>query len=271
MRRSLTFQQGEGYTGCVDTTLVSPDPNPHCTDLVVGVDCCDTNPLCDVPNVSCPDHGLIRFDDIFGFGANQILPGSTITSAFLTVIALPDPDVGISTCVHRMLLPWTCEDTWFDWDGDGVQADDIEAVSTPEACFGFGPPPTPGGPETIDVTASLQGWSDGKSNDGWVFLPGPESPFGWAFHSCEGLNSSDRPLLQVTFESPLCGDNMVNHPSEQCDGTDDKTCPGNCRPDCTCEPGTKIPTVSEWGLVVMTLLVLTAGTVVLMRRRRLTV
>ncbi|MGB2986934.1 MAG: IPTL-CTERM sorting domain-containing protein, partial [Phycisphaerae bacterium] len=34
------------------------------------------------------------------------------------------------------------------------------------------------------------------------------------------------------------------------------------------QDGTPIPAVSEWGLVAMTLLVLTAGTVVLMRRRR---
>jgi cysteine-rich repeat protein len=44
--------------------------------------------------------------------------------------------------------------------------------------------------------------------------------------------------------------------------------------DCTGEPSvcmpSGIPTVSEWGMVVMTLLVLTAGTLVLAGRRRLT-
>jgi hypothetical protein len=34
----------------------------------------------------------------------------------------------------------------------------------------------------------------------------------------------------------FCGDNIRNQQSEECDGTDDSACPGNCAPDCTC-PG----------------------------------
>ena len=33
---------------------------------------------------------------------------------------------------------------------------------------------------------------------------------------------------------PSCGDGVVNHPREQCDGADDAICPGFCLPDCTC-------------------------------------
>lgn len=36
--------------------------------------------------------------------------------------------------------------------------------------------------------------------------------------------------------SPTCGDNVVNQASEACDGTDDGACPGECRADCTCPP-----------------------------------
>ena len=54
----------------------------------------------------------------------------------------------------------------------------------------------------------------------------------------------------------VCGDGTVD-PDEQCDGTDDSLCPGQCDPDCTCPPVAPIPTVSEWGLVVMALLLLT--------------
>ena len=45
---------------------------------------------------------------------------------------------------------------------------------------------------------------------------------------------------------------------------------GRCDEQCygMTPPGQGIPTVSEWGLIVMTLLLLTAGTVVLGRRRR---
>jgi len=33
---------------------------------------------------------------------------------------------------------------------------------------------------------------------------------------------------------PRCGDNLVNQPTEQCDGTDRFACLGACTPDCTC-------------------------------------
>ena len=60
-----------------------------------------------------------------------------------------------------------------------------------------------------------------------------------------------------------CGNN-VREGNEECDGSDDEACPGRCGPDCLC-PG--IPTLSEWGMLVMTLLLLAAGTVVFVRRR----
>ncbi len=49
------------------------------------------------------------------------------------------------------------------------------------------------------------------------------------------------------------------------DGSD---CPsGFCKPDGSCLASPPTPTVSQWGMVVMTLLVLSAGTVVMVRRR----
>ena len=35
-------------------------------------------------------------------------------------------------------------------------------------------------------------------------------------------------------EEPICGDNVVNRTEEECDGTDDEACPGECQEDCTC-------------------------------------
>ena len=63
-----------------------------------------------------------------------------------------------------------------------------------------------------------------------------------------------------------CGDGVANG-TEDCDGTDDDWCPGHCQPDCTCQPGTKVPTVSGWGLIVMTLLVMTTAALFIHRRR----
>jgi len=39
-----------------------------------------------------------------------------------------------------------------------------------------------------------------------------------------------------TCPPPVCGDNLVNQGSEQCDGTDSYECSGLCRADCTCPP-----------------------------------
>lgn len=65
--------------------------------------------------------------------------------------------------------------------------------------------------------------------------------------------------------TPFCGDNMVNQPSEECDGPDDALCPGMCTPQCRCPP--PIPTMSEWGVAGMILLVLAGGTLVFRKVR----
>ena len=78
--------------------------------------------------------------------------------------------------------------------------------------------------------------------------------------------------------TPTCGNGAVRL-AEQCDdgNTDDgdgcsATCTVEAGWECTGEPSVcvpaSIPTVSEWGLIVMSLLVLTAGTLVYTRRRR---
>lgn len=72
-------------------------------------------------------------------------------------------------------------------------------------------------------------------------------------------------VVPATLAAQECG-NDIREGTEQCDGTDDEMCPGTCQTDCTCFPGTKIPTISEWGLVVMALLILTAGTIVFTRQ-----
>ncbi len=65
----------------------------------------------------------------------------------------------------------------------------------------------------------------------------------------------------------ICGDNVVNQPSEQCDGSDNGACPGPCLPDCTCKPGTKVPTIPQWGLVGLGLLTVIGGAIIVGRRR----
>jgi hypothetical protein len=49
--------------------------------------------------------------------------------------------------------------------------------------------------------------------------------------------------LFLTQTTVRCGDNSVNQPSEQCDGTDAAACPGQCLADCTCSTPTPTSTV----------------------------
>ena len=69
-----------------------------------------------------------------------------------------------------------------------------------------------------------------------------------------------------TYFACFCGDNAIVG-NEQCDGTEVANCPsGICNPDCTCQAA-PVPTVSEWGLLVLTLIGLTAGTVMFNRMK----
>ena len=79
---------------------------------------------------------------------------------------------------------------------------------------------------------------------------------------CDGTDDANCPggcgLLCTcpAAAGPECGNGIVEI-GEECDGTDDAACPGQCREDCTCPP--PIPTVSQWGLLILTLLLLIAA------------
>lgn len=72
---------------------------------------------------------------------------------------------------------------------------------------------------------------------------------------CNAVNDDDC--------TAVCG-NDVAEGTEECDGTDAVACPGECQGDCTCPA--PIPTVSEWGVVVMVLVLLVGGRVYFGRR-----
>lgn len=81
---------------------------------------------------------------------------------------------------------------------------------------------------------------------------------------CDGTDDSACPgrcLADCTCApAPVCGDSSVNQASEVCDGADDSACPGLCQTDCTCPPA-PVPTVSQWGLAALVLLLLIGGKV----------
>jgi hypothetical protein len=189
---TVTFQQGVGgYTGTQDAELSEAE--------------FPTTPMGDAPSITGDQksgggvaQGLLRFDNIFGTGANQIPLGSTINSATLQVnVTNQTPDGTLA--FHRMLLNWSeATTTWSNFaGGNGVQPDGTDAVAAADITA---TPPNATGIRMYNVAASLRAWSGGAANLGWVITN--TSGDGWDFNTSEIDPADLRPLLTVTW-SPI--------------------------------------------------------------------
>ena len=149
-------------------------------------------------------------------------------------------------------------------------------------CDGFG---SPG-----HAACSGGAEEDCDDTDDTVFPGAPETPDDGIDQDCNGFdtvtcfvdgdNDGFGSSATVLSDDGDCTDMGESGNDTDCDDTDDSINPAaaeacadgvdndcdtlndNADPDCT------IPTVSDWGLIVMTLLALTAGTIILGRRRR---
>lgn len=190
---TLNFQTGlNAYAGTQDTVLRSADPTGNYGAAVsISVDGDDGSPGLQ------PNHGLIRFDAVFGTGAGQIQMGDTITSATLT-LNVTNPGSGWR--VHDMLSNWSqATATWANL-GSGIQADGIEAAMMPILSLGSdnGSENVPVGLLTMDVTTSLLAWQAGTlPGFGWALLPFTNGTNGIDFDTSESSNLNARPLLSV--------------------------------------------------------------------------
>lgn len=196
---TLSFQQGlNGYAGTQDTMIRSNetgsgedsrDSNYGAEDYV-SVDGDDGSPG------AKPNHGLIRFDDLFGAGA--IGAGHTIVSATLSVYVV-NPGSGFS--MYDMLTDWSQSTVTWNSMGNGIQADGIEAASAPLFTIGAndGAENVGTGWLTIDVTASLQAAQAGTlPGYGWVMVPFAAGSNGIDFVTSEYADDFNaRPLLTV--------------------------------------------------------------------------
>jgi hypothetical protein len=180
----VTFREGvNGYAGTQDTFISSGAPttdNGNATTIEIDQE---------------GDGGeflLLRFDNLFGTGTNQIPAKSKILFASLTVQIT---NTGNEPKMHRMLVPWKETNTWESMI-DGILADDVEAAVTEDQGF-----PGNGAKTVIPLLIStLQDWSNGtKTNYGWVFLPGGTD--GTDFSSSENSNVDERPLLTVVWSN----------------------------------------------------------------------
>ena len=181
----LTFQEGVGgYTGTKDTYLNQGSGNANYGS--------NSRIVMDGRGGREAD-GLIRFEDIFGAGANRIPLGSTINSATL-VFTLAYEERGKT--FHRMLVTWDVDTaTWNNFLYDaapteaGLQSDDTESATVVTASGGAWAGP-------YDVTVDVQAWSAGTDNFGWG-IQGTSND-GHA-HSSEATTPGNRPLLTVDF------------------------------------------------------------------------
>src|SRR5262249_3617125 len=160
----------------------------------------DSSISVDLDNDGKQSVALIRFGHIIGKGPGQIPPGSTVTSAVLT---LHGNDAGGGKIyVHRVLADWDASN--INWDTaklggnteGGIQADDQEAT----APFGSFASNRTGAFE-IDVLPAVKRWVAGTAkNEGLAFTS--DSPNGWDFDTSEADVVARRPTLTITFTPP---------------------------------------------------------------------
>lgn len=184
--RRLDFQQGQsGYAGTVDTEIWAIAPSKSLFEQ--GTMTTDGN------NGGGESQVLMRFADVFGRGDRQVPHLSRVVSAKLIVVAF---DPGSTIYLHRMLAPWDDSATW-DGMAGGVGVDNIEA-STVRDGFNFGEINMDKQSIEFDVTATVQKWSNGEPNYGWVFTSTGSN--GWDFYSSNWIEQDLRPQLEVEFE-----------------------------------------------------------------------
>ena len=189
---TLTFREGlSSYVGTHDTYLHQASAGTvHGTEELLGWDTEDPSPSA--------QFGLVRFADIFGSGAGQIPPGSTIQSATLAVTVF-EAGVTPGANVNEVLVDWDEGTVTYNlFGGDaGVQADEYGTL--------VGTAPFAIGTSSIDVTASLTAWSAAPAdNRGWVFRPVNNN--GVDIRSAEYVTTpTERPTLTVTFVPPVSG------------------------------------------------------------------
>lgn len=184
--KKAEFQQGvAGYKGAVDTEIWALAPNTILEN--------NPNASSDANNDGGESQVLLRFDGIFGTAAHQVPLGSRIIAARLEVSAF---DQGSTVHLHRMLVPFPNSATWNSLVA-GISADGLEA-SRHKDSLTFGKIAANTSTVYFDVRDTVQRWSSGKPNYGWVFINTGGN--GWDFYVSEYDDVKQRPKLVIEFE-----------------------------------------------------------------------
>ena len=142
---------------------------------------------------SLHEHSVLKFPNIFGGGVGAIPLGSSIISATLT---LEVSNGGDDVLLYQLIESWDeATVTWDDastgvsWTYAGADSSHIgTAVGTLSA---------PSGSNSVDVTASVQNWSFGALNEGWLLKD--TGTDGVDIRQSEYGTASVRPKLEVTW------------------------------------------------------------------------
>ena len=192
-----SFQQGvNDYASAYDTSIRQNAPDADRSAV--------TALFCDwaVSGTSDNEQVLLRFDNIFGSGTNQIPSGATVYAAELDLTGDVGNAPGHGGQFYALLEPWQdTNSTWNSWGG-GIQPDGVKAATTATAVAGNASrfPLVQATVNTIDLTADVQAWASGaRPNYGWVMLPWPNGTDGWGFSSAEAANVGSRPQLRVYY------------------------------------------------------------------------
>ena len=186
----VTFIQGRTGT---EFSLGGPNANFGSVEFLVADD--DPPGAGGNPAFESLTRILFRFPDIFGPAPGQILLGSAILTASMTLYTIDDPfaGTGAALSVHPVLSAWS-EDTvtWNSFNGGGVAG--VDYASAAVSTF------SPNGVDSsfsFDVTTALASWSAGGANAG-VILVNPSDDAA-LFYSDDHPNQAVRPELSVAF------------------------------------------------------------------------
>ncbi len=195
-RTVLHFRQGQGaefgtYTGAVDTHVGDGSSGTTLPNVAYG-----SADNVRIDGDGDDEQGLLRFDGIIGGGAGRIPPGTLIERAVLTLTTEGTNSQGDGARLHRMLMPWDASDTW-DSLGSGVQLGSEAAIGFDVDVGGLVDTP---GTDSFDVTTSVQAWTNGAPNHGWVMQSLGSNR--WEFRSSDWEAVAERPMLTVVFATP---------------------------------------------------------------------
>lgn len=163
--RIFQFRDGmDGYEGTVDTFINSGTSSATINGSTDWIEW-------DGAENSGSSYGLLRFDDVFGDQPNQVPFGTYITRAQLYMTVQDAGSIGEFHEIHP---------------GTESEPTNFDEISTTLATFGNGYEPRDGidyaddvveiiegvrGLQKMDMTPTIQKYSDGAANLGWIIVP----------------------------------------------------------------------------------------------------